>query len=81
VLAVALVAVACGGGSDAGAVDEITVDWAYYNPVSLVLREKGWLEEELEGVEVNWVQSFSPGSTAPRSGQYTPTRSRSGLPW
>ena len=57
VLAVALVAVACGGGSDAGAVDEITVDWAYYNPVSLVLREKSWLEEELEGVEVNWVQS------------------------
>lgn len=56
-LAVALVAVACGGGGDAGTVNEITVDWAYYNPVSLVLREKGWLEEELEGVEVNWVQS------------------------
>ena len=26
----------------------LTLDWAYYNPVSLVLKEKGWLEEELE---------------------------------
>ena len=60
-LAATLLAVACGGGNgDTGGaqtVDEITVDWAYYNPVSLVLREKGWLEEELEGIEVNWVQS------------------------
>lgn len=61
-LVVALFAVVCDGGTDAGTVDEITVDeitvdWAYYNPVSLVLREKGWLEEELEGVGVNWVQS------------------------
>jgi sulfonate transport system substrate-binding protein len=38
-------------------VEEITVDWAYYNPVSLVLKEKGWLEEELDGIEVSWVQS------------------------
>ena len=52
-----IVGVACGGGTDAGSVEEITVDWAYYNPVSLVLKEKGWLEEELEGTTVNWVQS------------------------
>ncbi|HWL50235.1 MAG TPA: hypothetical protein VNT92_10195, partial [Acidimicrobiia bacterium] len=52
-----IVGVACGGGADAGSVEEITVDWAYYNPVSLVLKEKGWLEEELEGTTVNWVQS------------------------
>ena len=60
-LAATMFAVACGGDGDTGGgaqtVNEITVDWAYYNPVSLVLREKGWLEEELEGVEVNWVQS------------------------
>ncbi len=39
---------------------QITVDLAYYNPVSLVLKEKGWLEEELEGlgVSVRWVQSL-----------------------
>lgn len=57
-LAAALfVLVGCGSSSDAAEVDEITVDWAYYNPVSLVLRDNGWLEEELPGVTVNWVQS------------------------
>lgn len=59
VLAIATVLAACGGGAEEGAsVEEITLDWAYYNPVSLVLRENGWIEEELGGdVEVNWVQS------------------------
>jgi sulfonate transport system substrate-binding protein len=39
---------------------QITIDWAYYNPVSLVLKEKGWLEDELkaDGVSVRWVQSL-----------------------
>ena len=33
---------------------QLTLDWAYYNPVSLVLKQKGWLEEELkaDGIEV-----------------------------
>lgn len=26
----------------------ITIDWATYNPVSMVLKEKGWLEEEFK---------------------------------
>ena len=53
-----IMGVACSGAGAGGeAVEEITVDWAYYNPVSLVLKEKGWLEEELDGVQVNWVQS------------------------
>jgi sulfonate transport system substrate-binding protein len=57
-LAVVLLFAACGGeGGSAEPVEEITLDWAYYNPVSLVLRENGWLEEELDGIEVNWVQS------------------------
>ncbi len=58
-LTIAVVLAACGGGAEDGAtVDEITLDWAYYNPVSLVLKENGWIEEELGGdVEVNWVQS------------------------
>ena len=57
-LAVVLLFAACGGeGDSAETVEEITLDWAYYNPVSLVLRENGWLEEELDGVEVTWVQS------------------------
>ena len=40
--------------------DTVTLDWAYYNPVSLVLKQEGWLEEELEadGIEVQWVQSL-----------------------
>ena len=41
-------------------IDTVTLDWAYYNPVSLVLKQEGWLEEELEedGIEVRWVQSL-----------------------
>jgi sulfonate transport system substrate-binding protein len=38
---------------------EIRLDYAYYNPSSLVLRKFGWLEEELkdEGITVTWVLS------------------------
>lgn len=59
-LAAAVGLTACsGGGSAAETPSEITLDWAYYNPVSLVLKEKGWVEEALaaDGVTVNWVQS------------------------
>jgi len=37
----------------------ITLDWAYYNPVSLVLKDKGWIEKEFEkdGIAIRWVQS------------------------
>ena len=40
--------------------DTVRLDYAYYNPVSLVLRDKGWLEEELaaDGIEVEWVLSL-----------------------
>ena len=57
-LTLALAVTACGGTADSS-VDEITVDWAYYNPVSLVLREQGILEDALaeENISVNWVQS------------------------
>lgn len=39
--------------------DTIRLDYAYYNPVSLVLREKGWLEQDLkpEQIKVEWVLS------------------------
>ena len=38
---------------------EIRIDWATYNPVSIVLKEKGLLEAELakDGIKVRWVQS------------------------
>jgi sulfonate transport system substrate-binding protein len=40
--------------------DRIGVDWAYYNPPSLVLKSKGWLEEALakRGTAVDWVLSL-----------------------
>ena len=38
----------------------ITIDWATYNPVSMLLKDKGWLEEEFtkDGITVTWVQSL-----------------------
>ncbi|WP_156467463.1 MULTISPECIES: aliphatic sulfonate ABC transporter substrate-binding protein [unclassified Methylobacterium] len=44
----------------AAEVKEVRLDWATYNPVSLVLKEKGFLEEALKqkGIGVRWVQSL-----------------------
>ena len=41
-------------------VKEIRIDYATYNPVSLVLKDKGILERELakDGITVRWVQSL-----------------------
>lgn len=41
-------------------VKEIRIDFATYNPVSLVLKDKGFLEQELakDGISVRWVQSL-----------------------
>jgi sulfonate transport system substrate-binding protein len=38
----------------------ITVDWATYNPVSMLLKQKGWLEEEFkkDGISIRWVQTL-----------------------
>jgi sulfonate transport system substrate-binding protein len=39
--------------------DKIRLDYAYYNPSSLVLKKFGWLEEDLaaDDVEIEWVLS------------------------
>ncbi|MFP7760508.1 aliphatic sulfonate ABC transporter substrate-binding protein [Marisediminicola sp. LYQ85] len=38
--------------------DTLTLDFATYNPLSLIIREEGWLEDALgDDVEVTWVQS------------------------
>ncbi|HZH51684.1 MAG TPA: aliphatic sulfonate ABC transporter substrate-binding protein [Microvirga sp.] len=39
---------------------EVRIDFATYNPVSLVLKDKGFLEKALEqdGIKVRWVQSL-----------------------
>ncbi len=41
-------------------VDEIRIDYAYYNPVSLVLKDKKLLEDEFkkDGIAVRWVLSL-----------------------
>jgi len=38
---------------------EIRIDWATYNPVSILLKERGWLEKEFakDGISIRWVQS------------------------
>ncbi|MFS0698606.1 aliphatic sulfonate ABC transporter substrate-binding protein [Cellulomonas sp. 179-A 4D5 NHS] len=45
--------------ADAGWSDtELTLDFATYNPLSLVIKEQGWIEETLgDDVTVTWVQS------------------------
>lgn len=47
------------GGGAAARPGEIRLDYAYYNPSSLVLKRFGWLEQELqaEGIGVKWVLS------------------------
>jgi sulfonate transport system substrate-binding protein len=69
VAALALTLTACAGeGSavapDAGPAegewssDVLNIDFATYNPLSLIIKEQGWLEEATGGdVTVNWVQS------------------------
>lgn len=48
-----------GAALAADPVKEIRVDWATYNPVSMVLKDKGLLEKEFEkdGIKIRWVQS------------------------
>jgi sulfonate transport system substrate-binding protein len=40
---------------------EVRIDWATYNPVSMLLKEKGFLERELakDGIAVRWVKTVS----------------------
>jgi sulfonate transport system substrate-binding protein len=43
----------------AAAETKVRLDYAYYNPVSLVLKDKGWLQQDLaaKGVGIEWVLS------------------------
>ena len=43
----------------ADALKEIRLDWATYNPVSMILKQKGLLEKEFakDGINIVWVQS------------------------
>ena len=62
ILLAAVLTVAAGAGvSAAEKPKEIRVDWATYNPVSMLLKEKGFLERELarDSIAVRWVQTVS----------------------
>lgn len=38
--------------------DQLNIDFATYNPLSLIIKEQGWLEEATGGdVTINWIQS------------------------
>ncbi|MFO7691341.1 MAG: aliphatic sulfonate ABC transporter substrate-binding protein [Cryobacterium sp.] len=71
--AAALFLTGCVAGEDAPAADAsvdssgaivteggtLNIDFATYNPLSLVIKEKGWLEDALaeQNIAVNWIQS------------------------
>jgi sulfonate transport system substrate-binding protein len=48
-----------GAALAADALKEIHLDWATYNPVSMILKQKGLLEKEFakDGISIVWVQS------------------------
>jgi sulfonate transport system substrate-binding protein len=47
-------------GAPAAEPREIRIDWATYNPVSMLLKDKGWLEKEFakDGIAIRWVQTL-----------------------
>src|SRR6185369_7526463 len=59
VAAIAVSALVPGGACAADALKEIHIDWATYNPVSMILKQKGLLEKEFakDGINIVWVQS------------------------
>jgi sulfonate transport system substrate-binding protein len=60
---VAILVVAAGCSTAGGAASPqggtLNIDYATYNPLSLIIKQQGWLENELGplGVTVNWVKS------------------------
>src|SRR4030088_1741553 len=57
--ALAVSALLPGAATAADALKEIRIDWATYNPVSMVLKQKGLLKKEFakDGIGIVWVQS------------------------
>jgi sulfonate transport system substrate-binding protein len=61
VLAAAVLAALAGTQpTHAAQISELRIDWATYNPVSIVIRTRGLLEKEFEkdGIKVRWVQTL-----------------------
>ena len=59
-LGAGLLPLAVRGARAAGNPKEIRIDWATYNPVSMVLKDKGLLEKEFakDGISIVWVQTL-----------------------
>ena len=64
VLVATLLLAACsaaptGSSGAAGSTGTLNIDFATYNPLSLIIKKQGWLEAELakDGITVNWVKS------------------------
>ena len=59
VASIAVAALMPGVACAADALKEIHIDWATYNPVSMILKQKGLLEKEFarDGIGIVWVQS------------------------
>lgn len=61
IISVTFVLAACStaGGEEKNNPKKVVLDYAYYSPTSLALKEFGWAEEifEEEGIEVEWVLS------------------------
>src|SRR3979411_3524231 len=57
--AIAVAALLPGAAFAADALKEIHIDWATYNPVSMILKQRGLLEKEFakDGIAIVWVQS------------------------
>jgi sulfonate transport system substrate-binding protein len=56
----AALVLAFGTQANAANLDELRIDWATYNPVSIVIKNQGLLEKEFEkdGTKIRWVQSL-----------------------
>ena len=81
--AMAMLATGCIAGENAGnttdsaaatgewSTDQLTLDWATYNPLSLVLRDQGLIEDALgDDVTVEWVQSTGSNTANERLGRH-----------
>ena len=60
ILAAITIAAAGISAARSAPLDELRIDWATYNPVSIVIRTQGLLEKEFEkdGTKIRWVQTL-----------------------
>ena len=57
-----------GGDAEEWSKSTLNIDFATYNPLSLIIKDQGWLEKTLgDDVTVNWTQSL--GSNKANEGQ------------